>query len=87
MGDLMGDLTSRRGRVQGTDQRDGNLSIQAQVPMAEMLSYAPALKSITGGRGTYHMEMAHYEEVPAQIQERIIAEARRARADKPQAAS
>jgi elongation factor G len=87
MGDLMGDLTSRRGRVQGTDQRDGSLSIQAQVPMAEMLSYAPALKSITGGRGTYHMEMAHYEEVPAQIQERIIAEARRARADKPQAAS
>jgi elongation factor G len=87
MGDLMGDLNSRRGRVHGTDQRDGNLSIQAHVPMAEMLSYAPALKSITAGRGSYHMEMAHYEEVPGQIQERIITEARRARADKPQAAS
>jgi elongation factor G len=87
MGDLMGDLNSRRGRVHGTEIRDGEVFIKAHVPMAEMLSYAPALKSITTGLGTYHMEMAHYEEVPAQLQERIVAEARRLQSERSQAAS
>ena len=87
MGDLMGDLNSRRGRVHGTEIHDGEVFIKAHVPMAEMLSYAPALKSITTGLGTYHMEMAHYEEVPAQLQERIVAEARRLQSERSQAAS
>ncbi len=87
MGDLMGDLNSRRGRVHATEIHDGEVIIKANVPMSEMLSYAPALKSITAGRGSHHMEMAHYEEVPAQVQERIVAEARRAQSERPQAAS
>ncbi len=71
-GDLMGDLNSRRGRVQGMDSRPGTQVIKAQVPMAEMLSYAPTLTSLTQGRGDYTMEFSHYEVVPAQIAEKII---------------
>jgi len=87
MGDLMGDLNSRRGRVHGTEIRNGDVVIKAHVPMSEMLSYAPALKSITAGRGSYHMEMDKYEEVPAQIQEKIVAEARKAQAERHSSAS
>ncbi len=75
MGDVMGDLNSRRGRVQGMDTEDGTTVIQAVVPLAEMLTYSPTLRSITGGRGDYHMEFSHYEEVPKQLQEKIIAAA------------
>jgi elongation factor G len=75
-GDLMGDLNSRRGRVQGMDSKRGTQVIKAQVPMAEMLSYAPTLTSMTQGRGDYTMEFSHYEIVPAQIAERIVAQAR-----------
>jgi elongation factor G len=75
MGDVMGDLNSRRGRVQGMDSEDGNTVIRAAVPLSEMLSYSPTLRSITGGRGDYHMEFKSYEEVPKQLQEKIIAEA------------
>jgi elongation factor G len=74
LGDVMGDLNSRRGRVQGMDSQAGTQIIKAQVPMAEMLSYSSSLKSITGGRGSYHMEVSHYEEVPAHLQQKIIAE-------------
>jgi elongation factor G len=74
MGDIMGDLNSRRGRVQGVDSQGSAQVIRAQVPMSEMLTYSSSLKSITGGRGSYHMELSHYEETPAQIQTRIIAE-------------
>ena len=74
MGDIMGDLNSRRGRVQGMDSQGTTQIIKAQVPMSEMLSYSSTLKSITGGRGSYHMELSHYEEAPAPIQARIIAE-------------
>jgi len=74
MGDIMGDLNSRRGRVQGVDAQGSTQIIKAQVPMSEMLTYSSSLKSITGGRGSYHMEVSHYEEVPAQIQTKIIAE-------------
>ena len=87
MGDLMGDLNSRRGRVQGTEIIEGQVVIKAFVPMAEMLSYASTLKSVTGGRGSYHMEKAHYEEVPSHVQQRIIAEAQRAQSDRSRAAS
>ncbi|HEU5182852.1 MAG TPA: elongation factor G [Candidatus Polarisedimenticolia bacterium] len=74
MGDIMGDLNSRRGRVQGMDTQGHTQIIKAQVPMAEMLAYSNTLKSITGGRGSYHMELSHYEEVPSQLQTKIIAE-------------
>jgi elongation factor G len=75
MGDVMGDLNSRRGRVQGMDTEDGTTTIKALVPQAELLTYAPTLRSITGGRGDYHMELSSYEEVPKQLQEKIIAAA------------
>jgi elongation factor G len=73
MGDLMGDLNSRRGRVLGVEANGHNEVIKAHVPMAEMLSYASILKSITGGRGSYRMKMSHYEEVPSHLQAKIIA--------------
>jgi len=72
-GDLMGDLNGRRGRISGMDTRGGMTVIKAQVPMAEMLTYEQQLTSATGGRGSYHMEYSHYEEAPAQIQQKIIA--------------
>jgi elongation factor G len=75
-GDLMGDLNSRRGRIGGMDTRAGMTVIKAQVPMAEMLTYEQQLTSVTGGRGSYHMEYSHYEEVPAQLQAKIIAAAK-----------
>jgi elongation factor G len=74
-GSLTGDLTSRRGRLQGMDMKRDIQIIKAQVPMAEMVSYAPVLTSMTGGRGTYHMEFSHYDEVPAHIAQKIIEEA------------
>ena len=73
MGDIMGDLNGRRGRVLGMDSAGKNQVINAQVPMSEFLSYAPDLRSMTGGRGIYTMEFSHYDEVPAQMSEKIIA--------------
>jgi len=81
MGDVMGDLNSRRGRVQGMDSEDGMTTVKAQVPLAELLTYAPTLRSITGGRGDFHMEFSHYAEVPKQLQEKIIAAASREEED------
>lgn len=75
LGDLMGDLNSRRGRVQGMDPGDGQTVIRAQVPLAEMLTYSQTLRSITSGRGDFRMEFSHYDEVPRNIQEKIIAAA------------
>jgi elongation factor G len=75
LGDIMGDLNSRRGRVQGMEPADGQTVVKAQVPLAEMLTYSQTLRSITGGRGDFHMEYSHYDEVPRQIQEKIIAAA------------
>ncbi|MEE4271007.1 MAG: elongation factor G [Thermoanaerobaculales bacterium] len=77
MGDVMGDLNSRRGRVQGMDSEDGTTTVKAAVPLAELLTYAPTLRSITGGRGDFHMEFSNYAEVPKQLQEKIAAEAAR----------
>jgi elongation factor G len=78
-GDLMGDLTSRRGRLQGMDVKRDTQVIKAQVPMAEMVTYAPVLTSMTGGRGSYHMEFSHYDEVPAHVAQKIIDEANKDR--------
>ncbi len=82
MGDIMGDLSSRRGKPQGMEAQGHYQVIRAQVPLAEMLTYASTLKSITSDRGTYHMEFGHYEEVPAHAQEKIIADAARARQER-----
>ena len=75
-GDLMGDLNGRRGRISGMDTRGLMTLIRAQVPMAEMLTYEQHLTSVTSGRGSYHMEYSHYEEVPSHLQQKIIAAAR-----------
>jgi len=76
-GDVMGDLNSRRGRIQGMDRKGNNQVVKAQVPLAEMLSYSPVLTSLTGGRGSYRMEHSHYDIVPAHLAEKIIAEAKK----------
>ncbi|MCZ6485069.1 MAG: elongation factor G [Acidobacteria bacterium] len=81
-GDVMGDLNSRRGRILGMDVKGGTQVIGAKVPMAEMLHYAPTLTSLTGGRGSFHMEQSHYDVVPAQLVERVIEEARREKEEK-----
>ncbi len=73
MGDVIGDLNSRRGRVLGMDKVESNQVIKGQVPLAEILSYAPDLTSITSGRGTFSYEISHYEELPAHLQEKVIA--------------
>jgi elongation factor G len=78
LGDVMGDISSRRGRVQGTESRGHSQVVKAEVPMAEMLEYANALTSLTGGKGAFHMEFAHYDEVPAYERDKIIAEAKAA---------
>jgi elongation factor G len=76
MGDIIGDLNSRRGRVLGVEAL-GNLQIiSANVPMSEVQHYAPDLTSKTGGRGTYEMEFSHYEEVPPHLAEKIVAQAK-----------
>jgi elongation factor G len=75
-GDLMGDLNGRRGRISGMEPRGHMTVIKAQVPMAEMLTYEQHLTSVTGGRGSYHMEYSHYEEVPQHLQSKIIAAAK-----------
>ena len=72
-GDLMGDLNSRRGRIGGMDTRGTSTIIRAKVPMSEMLTYEQHLTSATGGRGSYHMEFSHYEEVPQHLHAKIIA--------------
>ena len=79
MGDVMGDLNGRRGRVMGMESVHGKQTIRAQVPLAEMYSYPIDLRSITRGRGTYIMEFSHYEQVPAELAEKIIAQAEKAR--------
>ena len=74
MGEIMGDLSSRRGKPQGMESKGHSQVIKAIVPLSELLTYASTLKSITSDRGTYHMEFDHYDELPAQVQEKIVAE-------------
>jgi elongation factor G len=73
MGDVIGDLNSRRGRVLGVEPRPKGQMIKVQVPLAEVLKYAPDLTSMTSGRGSFSMELSHYEEVPAHLTEKIVA--------------
>jgi elongation factor G len=81
IGDVIGDLNSRRGRVLGVDSRGNYQVIQANVPLSEMLKFTPDLNSKTGGRGIFSMEFSHYEEVPAQMTEKIIAQAKKEKAE------
>jgi elongation factor G len=80
-GSIMGDLNSRRGRIQGMDNKGGNTVVRAEVPMSEMLTYGVDLTAMTQGRGSFNMEMHHYDVVPSQLQEKIIEKARAARGD------
>jgi len=80
MGDVIGDLNSRRGRVLGMETKGKKQIIRANVPLAEVLKYAPDLRSMTAGRGMYTMKFSHYEEVPGQLQEKIIEAAKQASA-------
>ncbi|MBN1222668.1 MAG: elongation factor G [Candidatus Aminicenantes bacterium] len=75
MGDIMGSLNGRRGKVQGMEQRGNMRIIKAKVPMAEMLDFEPTLTSITGGRGSFLMEFATFEEVPGHLQQKVIDDA------------
>lgn len=81
MGDIIGDLNSRRGRVLGMEDRGNFKVIKAQVPYAELLLYEPDLTSITSGRGSYTMEFSHYDEVPGHLAERVIQQAKGAKAE------
>jgi len=74
MGDVLGDLNTKRARVQGMEQQRGNSIVTAQAPLAEMQRYATDLRSITQGRGIFSMEFSHYEEVPGHLVESIVAE-------------
>lgn len=76
VGDIMGDLNSRRGRMQGVDSEGATQTVKAQIPMAEMLRYAPDLNSMTSGSGVFTMEFSHYEEVPAHLAQKIIEESK-----------
>jgi elongation factor G len=75
VGDVMGDLSSRRGRPLGTESVGGMTEVRAEVPMAEMLAYAPDLRSITGGQGEFTMEFARYEEIPAHLAQKVVEKA------------
>jgi elongation factor G len=75
MGDIAGDLASKRGRVQGQDMLAGNMiTIKAQVPLAEVTQYNSQLKSVTSGRGSYSMTLSHYEPVPPNVQQQVVAQ-------------
>jgi elongation factor G len=80
-GALMGDLNQRRGRVQGMESRNASTAIRAEVPMAEMLTYGQSLTAMTQGRGSFHMEMDHYDVVPQLLADKIIADAKKPQAE------
>jgi elongation factor G len=79
MGDVIGDLNSRRGKVLGVDRKGNGQLIKALVPMSEILKYAPDLRSITSGRGSFESQFSHYEEAPAHIAEKVIKDAKEAK--------
>ena len=74
MGDVIGDVNSRRGQIQGTEARNGAMQINAHIPLSNMFGYATSLRSKTQGRGQYVMEPSHYAEVPKNIAEKVISE-------------
>ena len=77
MGDIMGDMNKRRGRIIGMSQADGMQQVEAEAPLAEMFKYATDLRSMTQARGSFTMEFARYEDVPANVAEKIIASAKK----------
>jgi elongation factor G len=79
MGQITGDISSRRGRVMGMEVKGKNEVVKAQIPLAEMFKYTSDLRSVTGGRGTYSMSFANYEVVPARISQGVIDQAKRAK--------
>jgi elongation factor G len=80
MGDIASDLSGRRGRVQGQDMLPGNMcTVQAQAPLSEVMQYNSQLRSVTGGQGSYTMELSHYEAVPGNVQQQIVAAAKKER--------
>jgi elongation factor G len=79
MGDVAGSLSTHRGRVQGMDSESGMQIVKAQIPLAEMYTYANELKSLTGGRATYAMTFSHYDPVPGNISQKIIVESQKAK--------
>ena len=81
VGDITGDLNRRRGRLLSVDAKGHNQIIKAAVPMSEILTYAPDLRSMTSGRGTFHLEFSHYEEVPHHLTEKIVQESKQAQAE------
>jgi elongation factor G len=76
VGDVMGDLSARRGRPQGTESVGGMTEVKAEVPMAEMLAYAPDLRALTGGQGEYTLEFLRYEELPAHLAQKVVEKTR-----------
>jgi elongation factor G len=74
MGDVMGDISSRRGKLLGTESKGKKQVIKAHVPQVEILSYAPVLTSMTGGRGSFSLEFARYDEAPPQVREKVVAD-------------
>jgi len=80
-GDIIGDISSRRGRIQGTEQHGKTQVIKAKVPMSEVLVYASDLRALTSGRGTFTLEFSNYEQVPSNIAQKVIDEAKGAEAD------
>jgi len=81
MGDVMGDLSSRRGKIQGMEQEGTGQKIKAQVPLAELHRYSTSLRSMTQGRGVHHQEFSHYEEVPHEVAQKLIAAAEAAKTE------
>ncbi len=81
-GDVMGDLTTKRGQVQGMEQLKGDTVITALVPMAEIQRYGTELRSITQGRGVYEQTLSHYQSVPSHLVQKIIDEAKKEKDDK-----
>ena len=80
MGDIAGDLSGRRGRILGQDMLPGNIAlIHAQAPLAEVMQYNSQLRSVTGGQGSYTMEFSHYDPVPGNVQQQIIAAGQKAK--------
>ncbi len=81
LGDIMGDVSGRRGKIQGTEQKGRYQIVKATAPLAELFKYATQLRSITGGRGSFTMSFSHYEELPNELAQRVIEEAQAARAE------
>ncbi|MEG2172435.1 MAG: elongation factor G, partial [Desulfovibrionaceae bacterium] len=81
MGDVIGDLSSRRGKVLGSDSQGGITEIKAHIPMNEVLRYAPDLRSMTAGQGVFTMEFDHYEEAPPPVASKVIAEYHKTKVD------